>query len=50
MKSALEHPEVVQAYLDKEVMKHRVLRLEPFGLVPLQVSRFGVIPKRHQPG
>ena len=50
MKSALEHPEIVQAYLDKEVMKHRVILLEPFGLIPIQVSRFGVIPKRHQPG
>ncbi len=46
MRSALEHPEVVREYLEKEVQ--RGVLLGPFerGTIPgVVVSRFGVIPK-----
>ena len=52
--SALEHPEVIQAYLDKERSLGRMLGpfapsdvTEPAGL---HVNRFGVIPKGHNTG
>ena len=50
--SADDHPEVVTAYIKKEVVAGRILGpfkpedLEP----PVQISRFGVIPKGHTPG
>ena len=50
MKSALEHPAVVDQYLKQELQHHRVLG--PF--IPqdceglgIHVNRFGVIPKKH---
>ena len=52
LKSARQHPEVIQAYLEKECRLGRIL--SPFDtvdhLLPLQVSRFGVIPKGHGTG
>jgi hypothetical protein len=54
MFSAREHPEVIQAYLEKERSMGRLL--SPFApeslsmLPPLQVNRFGVIPKGHNTG
>ena len=54
MLSACMHPEVIQAYLDKECAAGRMLG--PFsppalgGLPPLHVNRFGVIPKGHNTG
>ena len=49
--SAYEHPEVVEAYLLAECQKGRVLGPFPsHPVAPLQISRFGVIPKRSQPG
>jgi hypothetical protein len=48
------HPEVIQAYLDKECAAGRMHG--PFsspalgGLPPLQVNRFGVITKGHNTG
>jgi hypothetical protein len=54
MLSACMHPEVIQAYLDKECAAGRMLG--PFsspalgGLPPLQVNRFGVITKGHNTG
>ena len=52
MVSALLHPQVIDNYLQLEVQKTgRVAG--PFSQPPLSVlhvSRFGVIPKRHQPG
>ena len=54
MLSALEHPGVVQDYLDKECSLGRMLGPFPkaaFGyLTTLQVSPFGVIPKGHNTG
>lgn len=51
MKSALEHADVIDAYLANEVSKTRVAG--PFAASPvpsLQCSPFGVIPKKGQPG
>lgn len=51
MKSADEHPEVIDEYLANEVAKGRVAG--PFAAPPfpiLQCSPFGVIPKKGQPG
>ena len=51
MASALLNPQVIDSYLQSEVQTGRVAG--PFSQPPLpvlHVSRFGVIPKRHQPG
>ena len=50
MPSALQHPDVVEEYVSKECAERRVIGPLPLGLVPrLQVSSFGVIPKKNQP-
>lgn len=51
MISAYEHPEVVSEYLRAECEANRVIKL-PFDpvMVKLHISRFGVIPKRNNPG
>ena len=50
MRSALAHEEVVDNYLTKEVQQHRVSGPFPMDAAPgVQISRFGVIPKNHQP-
>ena len=49
--SAYEHPQVVDRYLQTECELGRVLG--PFAALPadaLHISRFGVIPKKSQPG
>ena len=47
MISCLEHPEVVQAYIDKECSLGRLLGPFPPSSIPhLHVSPFGVIPKK----
>ena len=49
--SALANPQVIDAYLDNEVRLGRVAGPYPSPPMPnLQVSSFGVIPKRGQPG
>ncbi|CAB4003429.1 Hypothetical predicted protein [Paramuricea clavata] len=51
MRSASDHPDVVDAYLSSELAARRVAG--PFTSPPvplLHVSPFGVIPKNHQPG
>ena len=51
MASALLNPQVIDNYLQSEVQTGRVAG--PFSQPPLpdlHVSRFGVNPKRHQPG
>ncbi len=49
--SAEKHPEVIQKYLDTEGSLGRVLGpFEPSQVPGVHVSRFGVIPKPHQPG
>ena len=51
MKSATDNPEVIDEYLAKEVRLGRVVGPVAPGCVPdVHVSRFGVIPKNHQPG
>ena len=53
MRSAYEHPDVVQEYLDRETHLQRIfpLRSEEAQAVPrLQISAFGVIPKRGRVG
>ena len=50
MLSAEQNPEVVDQYLRKEWEAGRVVGPLPRHLAGLQVSRFGVIPKPHQPG
>lgn len=51
MRSAAEHPSVIDSYLQTEVSLGRVAG--PFSAPPfpsLHISRFGVIPKSSQPG
>ena len=49
MKSAKDHPEVVQDYLQAECTEGRVLGpLNPLEWPYVHISKFGVIPKRHQ--
>ena len=54
MQSASEHPEVIQAYLDKECALGRMLgpfnTADRHALPRCQVNRFGVIPKGHNTG
>lgn len=50
MKSALDNQEVVDRYLSKEVELGRVMSpIIPERLPHIQINRFGVIPKNHQP-
>ena len=51
MRSALDHPSIIDDYLETEVSRGRVAG--PFTNSPfpdLHISRFGVIPKSNQPG
>ena len=51
MRSSLEHPSVIDSYLQSEVSARRVAGPFPSPPVaPLHISRFGVIPKNKQPG
>ena len=51
MLSAELNPEVVDAYLAKEIAAGRVVALSAeHQLTEVHISRFGVIPKPHQPG
>jgi hypothetical protein len=51
MRSASDHPDVVDAYLSSELAARRVAGQFTSPPVPLlHVSPFGVIPKNHQPG
>lgn len=51
MRSALDNPQVVQEYLDKECSKGHIAGPLPLHALPYaQISPFGVIPKSLQPG
>lgn len=50
MHSASEHPEPIEAYLQKECDRGTIVGPLRQEIAGLQVSRFGVIPKPHQPG
>ena len=48
--SATQHPEEVEVRLRSECELGRVIGPIEAGPVPVQVNRFGIIPKPHQPG
>ena len=51
MRSAVKNPTVVEEYLARECKLGRVIGpLDPAVFPHIQVNRFGVIPKPHQPG
>ena len=51
MKSAVDNPQVIQDRLMTECMAGRVIGPLPMESYPMvHISRFGVIPKKHQPG
>ena len=51
LRSATEHPSVVDAYLCNELSKNRLTRIQDPSILPwFQPNAFGVIPKRHKPG
>ena len=52
MRSAQEHPGVIERYLHEELSRNRLLGpfLPSDGLPPLHINRFGVIPKGHITG
>ena len=49
MRSASEHPEPIDAYVRSELSTGRMIKV-PADSLGLRISRFGVIPKPHQPG
>jgi hypothetical protein len=51
MRSALDNPQVVQEYLEKECARGHIAGPLPLNTLPdVQISPFGVIPKSSQPG
>ena len=50
MLSAIQNPGVVEDYIAKECILGRIVGPLPEGLAKIQINRFGVIPKPHQPG
>lgn len=50
MLSAERNPEVVEKYLAKEKALGRVVVVQPRDCASIHINRFGVIPKRYQPG
>jgi len=51
MSSAQKHPEVVDDYLKKEIELSNILGPFSSASAPADhINRFGVIPKKHQPG
>ena len=51
MRSATDHPEVIREYIAKECAEGRILGpFDPNLLPEVQISRFGVIPKRNSSG
>ena len=51
MQSAVRQPEVIDEYLAREVRLGRVMGpLEPGRYPEVQINRFGLVPKNHQPG
>ena len=49
--SAVKQPQVVQSYLDRELSLGKILFVPPQASSPplIQISSFGVIPKKHKP-
>ena len=51
MQSATQHPEVIDDYLQRELWQEQIRGPFPPHLAPsVHINRFGVIPKKHQPG
>ena len=51
MQSSAQNPEIIEDYLQKEVAKGNILGpFAPSTIPAVHINRFGVIPKRHQPG
>ena len=51
MLSASQHPDVIDDYLQAELQEHRIRGPFPSHLAPsVHINRFGIIPKKHQPG
>ncbi len=50
MASATQNPSVIEEYLAKERLAGRIVGPLPPESCPAHISRFGVIPKNHQPG
>ena len=50
MRSAQQHSSVVEDYLEKEVSMSRVIGPLSDKISGVQINKFGVIPKNHQPG
>ena len=50
MLSAVQHPQPIDKYITKERQAGRIVGPLPLTTEGIQVSRFGVIPKPHQPG
>ena len=50
MFSAVLHPEVINKYLREEVEANRLVEVPCAGIDTIHISRFGAIPKKHQPG
>ena len=50
MFSAALHPEVIDKYLREELQANRVVEVPHESISAIHISRFGVIPKKHQPG
>lgn len=48
LRSAIEHPEVVEAYLHKEMAQSRLIPIpDPASLPWYQTNAFGIIPKKN---
>ena len=50
MFSAISHPEVIDKYLCEVLETNRLVRVPCSSIYLIHVSRFGAIPKKHQPG
>ena len=50
MPSAILHPEIVNRYLWEELEAKRLVEVPYSSSALIHMSRFGVIPKKHQPG
>ena len=51
MSTAHQHPEVIDEYLQKELVQPNIPGPFPLSYtLMVHVNRFGVVPKKHQPG
>lgn len=50
MFSVVQHPQPFEAYISKEVAAGRIIGPVSTDVEGIHVSRFGIIPKPHQPG